>query len=44
MKSENHLPASRWSLRMDNLRLWLVLAFFIGIAAYAIIVMALNPV
>lgn len=29
---------------MDTLRLWLVLAFFIGVAAYAIIVMAMNPV
>lgn len=29
---------------MDNLRLWLVFAIFIGVAAYAIIVMALNPV
>lgn len=29
---------------MDTLRLWLVLAFFVGIAVYSIIVMVLNPV
>ena len=29
---------------MDNLRLWLVVAIFIGVAAYAIIIMAINPV
>jgi len=29
---------------MENLRLWLVGAIFVGIAAYAIIMMALNPV
>jgi hypothetical protein len=29
---------------MDKLRIWLVLGFFIGVAAYAIIVMAMNPV
>lgn len=35
---------STGSACMDTLRLWLVLAFFIGVAAYAIIVMAMNPV
>lgn len=29
---------------MDNLRLWLVVAFFVGTALYAIVVMAINPV
>ena len=29
---------------MDNLRLWLVAAIFVGVAAYAIIIMAINPV
>ena len=35
---------STGSVCMDNLRLWLVAAIFIGVAAYAIIIMAINPV
>ena len=28
---------------MDTLRLWLVLAFFVGVLIFAVVVMALNP-
>lgn len=35
---------SAGSVRMENLRLWLVVAFFVGTAVYAIVVMAINPV